>query len=751
MRNMIKNQLIICLTALCLTAPLNALAEGADTAANAGVHPLLFLAVLILAVAAVVFLIIRSVRMKRGFTEKLAAQEKKLEDERLLRGADEMTVALSSLYTALLRVDLSRDEAVCYRVSANMNIGVDEGGRLPYSKWIKDYVKGLISESDRQEFIQFASPENVREGLENETVLAHSCLMRENGAERWVKVSFARISEDDKDMVCMGFCDVDRETRDSLAQKNALTGAFVEAEKASKTNLSFLSRMSHEIRTPMNAIIGLDTLALNDDTLSERSRDYLIKIGESAQHLLGLINDIMDMSRIESGRMKLNNETFSFKAMLDQVNSAISEKCSGRGLSYECHYLSPVDECYSGDEAKLKEVLTNILLNAVRLTDAPGSVTLSVSRTAVFDDKTSLLFSIRDTGVGMDKEDIKKMFEAFSNDDDSRSQYGSTGVSMAIVKSLVEMMDGNINVESEKGVGTEYAVTVTLKNSAEKAAVRDEVIDLNDMFVLVVDDNINSAKYTKSVLDKVGISSDYCTSGADALRMLELQHGKSKPYHLVLMDCNMPEMNGLEATERIKAKYGNEITVVILTGYNWDYIEEDARRVGVDSFLVKPLFPANVIEEFSRIAQRNHITKAKEKGKAELAGRRILLAEDVAVNAEILTDILSMENIEADHAENGRIAVEMFKNSPVGRYSAILMDVRMPEMNGLEATAAIRALDREDAKRIPIIALTANAFDEDIKHSLQAGMNAHLCKPVETEQLFRVMGELILDAQKAEA
>ena len=722
----------------------SACAQGPEQAGTNGSPVLPVLAAMILA-AAITGLVMsfRWKKKQQQYAQQLAAQEQLLSSERQQRQADSVVTALCSEYRSVFGVDLEHDTLSCYR-SAEAD-RIHAGDSLPYRKWIAEYAETIVAEADRPAFMRFTDPENIRDGLAKEKCLAHRYLTLRNGEECFEQLRFTAGEHE----VGMAFSDVDSETREDLARKTTLNAALAEAEKAGKSDLSFLSRMSHEIRTPMNAIIGLGTLALNDDTLSEKSRDYLMKIGDNAQHLLGLINEIMDMSRIKSGQMTLHREEFCFKAMLEQLNSAYTSKCRDKGLSYECRFLSPVDDYYCGDEKKLKEVLTHILDNAVASTDAPGSVTLSVARSTVFNDQTTLLFRIKDTGDGIDEDLLKSIFDGFSDTSDSRSVGSGGSLGLSISKNLVEMMDGSISVESEKGAGSEFTVTLTLKNCARKADTEaEELIDLNDLYVLVVDDNINSAKYTKSVLDKVGIQADMCFSGPDALRMIDLQYGKHQPYHLVLMDCNMPDMDGLEATERIKAKYGSSITVVILTAYNWDYIAEDAKRVGVDSFLVKPLFPANVTEEFERIARRNHMIKVREKGKAELAGRRILLAEDVEINAEILMDILSMENIEADHAENGAIAVEMFQKSAPGYYSAILMDVRMPVMNGLEATSAIRALDREDARTIPIIALTANAFDEDIKHSLQAGMNAHLCKPVESEQLFQVMGELLFEVEK---
>ena len=540
-----------------------------------------------------------------------------------------------------------------------------------------------------------------------------------------------------------------RQYEEKLKLQDALSTALAEAEEANRAKTWFLSNMSHEIRTPMNAIIGLDTLALHDDSISPTTRGYLEKIGSSAHHLLDLINDILDMSRIESGRIELRKEEFSFRTMLEQINMMVMSQCSDKGLTYECRLLSQVDDYYIGDDVKLKEVLINILSNAVKFTEAPGSITMTVERTVVFEDQSTLRFSIKDTGIGMDKDYIPKIFDPFSQENSTtKSKYGSTGLGMAITKRIVEMMNGTISVESEKGVGSTFTVVVTLRNTDCQVRNTEDSIDPGRMHVLVVDDDKIAAEHAEKVLGDVGIRADVCHSGAEALRMLEVQHTKHEPYNLVLMDWKMPEMDGLEAAAEIRKLYNNETTVVIITAYDWADIEEEAHRIGVDSFLSKPLFASNVIEEFARIAMRNNMSLFKEKKKASLKGRKILIAEDQKMNAEILMDLLELEDVEADHAENGLIVVEMFRSSDIDYYDAILMDIRMPEMDGLEATEAIRKLERPDAKRIPIIALTANAFDEDVQRSLQAGMNAHLTKPVDPDHLYQTLGELIYEAEE---
>ena len=544
--------------------------------------------------------------------------------------ANSMITAMASDYRCVYYANLDTDDAVCYRGDPHDPEQTPVGEHFPYLARLTWYAENCVTEMYREGFLTFVNPDNVRSRLATEPIIAYRYLAKREGREYYemIRMAGVRRAEDRDDHIVhavgFGLTEIDAEMRESMAKNEALAEALTVAEDASRAKTVFLSNMSHEIRTPMNAIIGLDTLALHDAGLSEQTRDYLEKIGASARHLLGLINDILDMSRIESGRVILHKEEFSLGAVLEEINTMVMSQCSDKGLHYECRVLSEMDDWYVGDATKLKEVLINILSNAIKFTEAPGSVTMTVRRTAQFEDQSTLCFRVQDTGIGMDQEFLPKIFDPFSQEDGStKNKYGSTGLGMAITKNIVEMMNGTISVESEKGVGTAFTVFVTLKNS---------------------------------------------------------EHEEAAPA-------------AAPGQETASASGGDE--------------------------------------------QR-----------PTLAGRRILLAEDIEINAEIMMDVLSMEEIEADHAENGRVAVEMFSASTPGSYSAILMDIRMPEMDGLEAAAAIRALDRPDAKKIPIIALTANAFDEDVQRSLQAGMNAHLSKPVEPDHLYRTLEDLI---EKAEA
>ncbi len=505
----------------------------------------------------------------------------------------------------------------------------------------------------------------------------------------------------------------------------------------------FLSNMSHEIRTPMNAIIGLNNIALNEPDVPEKTRGYLTRIGDSAQHLLGIINDILDMSRIESGRMVIKNEEFSFAKNLEQVNTIISGQCAEKGLKYDCRTIGRIDDYYIGDGVKLKQVMINILGNAVKFTPAGGTVTFLIEEGKRYNGQATLKMVFRDTGVGMSKEYLPHLFDAFSQEDaSSTSKFGSTGLGMPITKSIVELMNGHIEVESEKGAGTTFTVTVTLGEAGQKNERRPEgELDPKEMNVLVIDDDPIALDHAKIILGQIGISCDTAETGAEGLEMVRVHHARREDYDLLLVDWKMPEMDGVETTRQIRSVVGNDTPIIILTSYNWDEVADEAREAGVDTFVPKPLFAGSVMDEFREAFKRKN--EAAVKQTADLKGRHILLAEDVAVNAEIMVMVLNMREIDVDVAENGRVAVEMFGSHPEGYYDAILMDMRMPEMDGLEATRAIRAMNREDAAAIPIIALTANAFDEDVQRSLQAGLNAHLSKPVEPEALFETLEELI--------
>ena len=612
-----------------------------------------------------------------------------------------------------------------------------------YRQYLEHQVYPVLigTKEEREDAMRALDPETVARALAVSDPYVVNIGIEMDGETYYKRFDFYSIDPNAKFYILLK-SDTTEIQKEQIARNQQLREALEAANQANVAKTAFLSSMSHEIRTPMNAIIGLDSIALKDPDISQRTREQLEKIGGSARHLLNLINDILDMSRIESGRMTLRSEEFSFSEMLEQINTMINSQCQDRGLTYECHVLGHVDDYYIGDNMKLKQVIINILGNAVKFTPAPGRVSCTVERTAEFEGQSTLRFVMSDTGIGMDKSYLPHIFEAFSQENDSRtSKFGSTGLGMAITKNIVELMNGNISVESERGVGSTFTVNVTLRNS-ERSARQTRDVSTQDLKVMVIDDDPVACEHAQIILSELGISADTCLSGREALDTIQLKAARREAYNLIFVDWKMPEQDGIAVTREIRRIAGSESAVIVLTAYHWDEIEEEARLAGVDGFMAKPLFAANVLSAFQQ-AMSSRQSVQEEQESADLAGRRVLLAEDMMINAEIMTDLLDMVDVKVDHAENGQRAVELFAQSEQGYYDAVLMDVRMPVLDGLGATAAIRALSRPDAKTVPIIAMTANAFDEDVQRSMQAGMNAHLTKPVDPDRLYETLGALI--------
>ena len=685
------------------------------------------------------------------FISDITEKRERMETDLAVRQAV-IEALMESYHTVWLINDVETETFSLYRGdtkgltahAAPINDALQE---LKFSKAKEYYIRTTVAPEDQERLQEMLTLENIAEKLrENPQFAVNYLRQMDDGSQQYFRIEFAKVNMPGGKMgIVCGFKNVDDEMRRDLAQNKALVEALSAAKEANKAKTAFLSSMSHEIRTPMNAIIGLDNIALNDPGIPEKTKEYLEKIGSSAQHLLSIINDILDMSRIESGRMTINSEEFSFSGLLEQVNTIIGGQCRDKGLEYDCRIRGKIDEYYIGDDMKLRQVLINILGNAVKFTPSGGRVSFEVEELAHFDGMSTLRFVISDTGIGMSEEYLPRLFEAFSQEDSSStSRYGSTGLGMPITKNLVEMMNGTISVESRKGEGTTFSVSVTLGESERKEENGDTgEFYPHEITVLVIDDDPVACEHARLVLGQVGIHCETAVSGEEGLNMIRVRHARREPYNLILVDWKMPEMDGLETTRRIRESIGAESAIIILTSYNWDDVAEEAREAGVDTFVQKPLFAAAVMDEFREAFKKKKGSAWQREKRTDLKGRRILLAEDVSVNAEIMIMILSMREMEVDHALNGQIAVDMFASHDPGYYDAILMDMRMPVMDGLEAAEKIREVDREDAGQVPIIALTANAFDEDVQRSMQAGLNAHLSKPVEPETLFKTLESMI--------
>ena len=681
--------------------------------------------------------------------QRIHLQEQLLEQKRQREEQNHLITALASDYWSVYYLLLDKDEGVCYQSHSDLKNGFKVGERFKYLDAVTAYAEANVKEAYRDAFLHFVQPENIKSRLSEQSIISYRYMVHRNNRDTWEEVRFAGVlqpeDQNNQKVNAVGACfvDIDLEMRETLAQNQILQDALTAAESANRAKTAFLSNMSHEIRTPLNAIIGLDNIAMNDSNISEQTKDHLEKIGSSAHHLLDIINDILDMSRIESGRMTIKSEEFSFSKTLEQVNSIISGQCRDKGLHYECRTKGQIDEYYIGDDMKLRQVLINILGNAVKFTPEGGKVSFDIEDVIRMDDKATLRFIISDTGIGMSKDYLPKIFDAFSQEDSSSTnKYGSTGLGLPITKNIVELMNGHIEVESEKNKGTTFTVTVTFGQSNRPSSDNNEIeLSPHELNVLVIDDDQIACEHAQIVLGQIGISCDMALTGQEGIEMVKLRHIRQDPYNLILVDWKMPDLDGIETTRQIRSMVGNETPIIILTSYNWDDIVNDATEAGVDAFVAKPLFAGTVMDEFREAFKKKNARLEKET--IDLKGRRVLLVEDMQVNAEIMMMILSMREMEVDYAENGKIAVEKYKSHEEGWYDAILMDMRMPVMDGLEATKTIRASNQADAKTIPIIALTANAFDEDVQRSMQAGLNAHLSKPVEPEILFETLEKLI--------
>ena len=683
---------------------------------------------------------------QKKLEDELKLQQKLIDQERKRNEQSYMITAMASDYQSVFYVDLEEDISICYRKNDSVPTPFKKGDKFKFSESFTQYAHKYVAPEYQKKFLEFIDPANIVRRLQKNALIALRYMVIRDGKESYEMLRMAGVRDDENSetlrIIGVGFSDIDEEMHESLARNQTLIDALKVAEEANKAKTVFLSNMSHEIRTPMNAIIGLDSLALHEENISPKMRDYLEKIGSSAEHLLSLINEILDMSRIESGRMTIRNEEFSFSKLLEQVNTIFNGQCEEKGLKYSCNVGRQLDSYYIGDGIKIRQVLINILGNAVKFTPKGGSINFSIEKTAKFDKNSTLTFKISDTGIGMSKEYLPKLFEPFSQENSgTTNKYGSSGLGLAITKGIVDMMNGKIEVDSEKGKGTTFTITLTLLNSGRSDVIESNDVEIrpSEMSVLVVDDDDVALQHAKVVLEKSGIAVETAPSGREAVEMVKLRHARCNPYSLVVLDWKMNEMDGVETARQIRAVTSDDTAIIVLTAYNWDDVLDEAHAAGVDSFIAKPILTDNLLDELKDILKKKRQHTAPQKTKAELSGRCILLAEDMEVNAQIMIEILKMRQVTTEHAENGRIAVEMFQKSPIGYYDAILMDMRMPEMDGLEATAAIRKLDRPDAKKIPIIALTANAFDEDVQRSLQAGLNAHLSKPVKPEILFETL------------
>jgi signal transduction histidine kinase/DNA-binding response OmpR family regulator len=507
------------------------------------------------------------------------------------------------------------------------------------------------------------------------------------------------------------------------------------SDTESKHKSIFLANMSHEIRTPMNAIIGMTTIGKS--TSDSTRKDYcLSKIEDASNHLLGVINDILDMSKIEANKFELVPDKFDLEKMLRRVVNVINFRIDEKHQKFSVYIDRSIPHILIGDEQRIAQVITNLLGNAVKFTSEHGSITLAVRLVEKVKNTCTLQFSVSDTGIGIDPEQQAKIFQSFEQAESSTTRkYGGTGLGLAICKSIVEMMGGKIWVQSEMGKGSVFTFTIQAQHSAEeKHTLLSPDINLKNLRIMAVDDDPDILTYFLEIAQGFGLMCDVAASGEKALELVDQNGG----YHIYFIDWKMPVMDGIQLTREIKARVTENSIVIMISALEWSVIAEEAKTAGVDKFLSKPLFPSTIAEVINEClgVDKHQAEKAQAMSIVGIfAGRRILLVEDVEINREIVQALFEPTKLEMDCAENGEEAVRMFAEAP-DKYDIIFMDIQMPKMDGYEATRRIRAMDIPQAATIPIIAMTANVFREDVEKCLEAGMNSHVGKPVNFEEVL---------------
>lgn len=531
------------------------------------------------------------------------------------------------------------------------------------------------------------------------------------------------------------------ETEDLRVQKE-LQNALLAAERANKAKSEFLSRMSHEIRTPLNGVVGMTIVAMQNLDKKQKVLDSLKKITVSSKQLLVLINDVLDMSKIESGKIEIRRDSFDFRLLIETLTNVIYGQAREKGIDYETVLVGDIEEKFRGDSLRLNQILLNLLSNALKFTPRNGSVTTRISRLREDEENVWLRFEVTDTGCGIAEENYDKIFKAFEQENASiTGQYGGTGLGLSISKRFVELMGGTIGVSSKVGTGTCFAVEVPLgkENSIEKQYPK-----FDKMHALIVDDDLETCAHASILLKKLGVESVWVDNGFEAVAQVERAHDQLADFDICFIDWKMPYIDGLETTRRIRKVVGKDMTLVLITAYDSSEVETEAIEAGADEIICKPLFESTIVDAFNMIGGKNH-SREKEEMEYNFANKRVLIVEDNELNMEIATELVNMTNAYSECAMDGNAALEKYMSSSPHYYDLILMDVQMPGMNGYEVTKKIRASGRPDAETVSILAMTADAFAEDVQKSMDAGMNGHINKPIDLDEMMSKMKQLLIN------
>jgi len=660
-----------------------------------------------------------------------------------------LITALSQDYSSVYLINFDEDTADtiyckdienCYGL--NLNITNER-----YSKVRNSIAESLLYNLDRTSFLESSKPDNIRRHLKNEDAYAYSYRIEKNGQLTNWQCKCVSIDPSDKiSQIIMGFKNIDNELSTEQERNRILQEALTQAQYSNKAKTLFLNNMSHDIRTPMNAIIGYTALASSHIDDQRRVLDYLKKISQSSNHLLSLINDVLDMSRIESGKLHLEEKGENLSEIMHDIRNIIHNDIVSKQLDLFIDTVDVTNEDIYCDRLRINQILLNLLSNAIKFT-APGGV-ISVR---IVQESTSprgyatYSFRIKDTGIGMTPEFMEHIFEPFTRERTTTvSGIQGTGLGMSITKNIVDMYGGTIEVYSKEGQGSEFIVTLRfrLQTTISKSPI---IKSLEGLRGLVVDDDMNTCQSVSRMLRQIGLRSEWCMYGKEAVERVRESVEIEDKYHVYIIDWLMPDLNGIETARRIRNVVGDDAPIIILSAYDWTDIEEEAKAAGVTSFVSKPIFLSDLRSVLLSVCEEatEETSDTKKESEELLSDKRILLVEDNELNREIAQELLSDAGIKSDAAENGAVALEMLLNNDPNYYDLILMDIQMPIMDGYAATEAIRKMENHTLANIPVVAMTANAFEQDKELALASGMNDHLSKPINIANLLRVIKSLL--------
>ncbi|MDE5861904.1 MAG: response regulator [Ruminococcus sp.] len=698
-------------------------------------------------IVALIFSVVLILYLKGRWSEKLLNATEQANKEMSEQLA--IVEALSHDYTNVYAVNEKAGTARIVKLEGYVVEGLkkDSIEEHPYTPILQQYINTRVHEEDREYLTEALSLEKVRQQLSENTKYNGSYRIQVDGEEHHFQYTYVKVkdsSEENNCFILAGFRNIDDMIQREQEQNEILSEALAQAQYANNAKTTFLNNMSHDIRTPMNAIIGFTSLAVTHIDNKQQVQDYLGKILTSSNHLLSLINDVLDMSRIESGKVKIEEKEVSLPDIMHDLKTIVQADVKSKQLEFYIDTLDVTNEMIICDKLRLNQVLLNILSNAMKYTKPGGMVSVRVIQTAKEQDNyASYEFRVKDTGIGMSPEFLKHVFEPFEREQTATvSGIQGTGLGLAITKNIVDMMGGTILVESEEGKGSEFIVKLRFR-VAETSENSQKIEHLADLRALVVDDDVNTCVSVSKMLSAIGMHPDWTTLGKEALIRTQFAIEQNEPYSAYIIDWLMPDTNGIELVRRIRKVIGDIAPIIILTAYDWADIEEEAREAGVTAFCSKPIFFSELREVLARPYENNDAPEETDTEEIRFDGMKILLVEDNELNQEIAMAILENVGFIIDTADDGTVAVDMIKNKPADAYDLILMDIQMPIMNGYEATKIIRELDDKTKADIPIVAMTANAFDEDRQEAINAGMNGHIAKPINIDMLMETLKNIL--------